>query len=327
MDGRSHRCARPQTLVLQQRPPRPGRAYSGAFGPTRGFHVADTNTHRAIIAARQLQPMIRACAEEAQLQRHVPGRHRGGDGRRRPVPGCAPACYGGDEADPVTTIGSSKAISMPTVRSAGPDDRHRDRRNRRFAHARRDRAARLFAEYPDLVMCGALNPLGRARPVPGGWRVSGRWPFASGCHHADLFWGQCIVEDTNRPGSSRCSCPREHYEILDTWNVTGLRGTGSHDLQVSDLFVPDGMITEIGARRASHDGPLYRLPPFSRLAYNKVGVSPASPAPPSTSSSAGRDEDAEAVLRPAARTTPSTAVATRRRRRRCAAPGLSCSTR
>ena len=66
--------------------------------------------------------------------------------------------------------------------------------------------------------------------------------------------------------------PREQYEILDTWHVNGLRGTGSHDVAVHDLFVPDEMVTEVTVYRAQHDGPLYRLPPFSRLAYNKVGV-------------------------------------------------------
>ena len=138
-------------------------------------------------------------------------------------------------------------------------------------------AAGLFAEHPDLVMCGALNPQGRARRVAGGWRVSGQWPFASGCHHATFFWGQCVVEDSTVAASEptrliEVLVPRSSFEIVDTWRVIGLRGTGSHDVRVDDLFVPDAMITEVAGQRPNHDGALYRLPPFTRLAYNKVGV-------------------------------------------------------
>jgi alkylation response protein AidB-like acyl-CoA dehydrogenase len=144
-------------------------------------------------------------------------------------------------------------------------------------------AARLFADRPNLVMSGALNPQGRARRVEGGWRVDGQWPFASGCHYADLFWGQCIVQGSPVDGSTvdastggpeliEVLVPRDSYEIVDTWRVNGLRGTGSHDVAVRDLFVPDEMSTRVAGRSPAHDGALYRLPPFTRLAYNKVGV-------------------------------------------------------
>jgi alkylation response protein AidB-like acyl-CoA dehydrogenase len=122
-------------------------------------------------------------------------------------------------------------------------------------------------------MCGALNPQGRASRVDGGWVVSGRWPFASGCHFADLFWGQCIVEGSSPTRFLEILVPRAEYEILDTWHVNGLRGSGSHDVAVHDLFVPDAMTTDTRANEQRHEGTLFRLPPYSRLAYNKVGVS------------------------------------------------------
>ena len=93
-------------------------------------------------------------------------------------------------------------------------------------------------------MCGALNPQGRARRVEGGWIVDGRWPFASGCHFAHYFWGQCIVDGSSPTRFLEILVPRADYEILDTWHVSGLRGSGSHDVAVRDLFVPDAMTTD-----------------------------------------------------------------------------------
>lgn len=228
--------------------------------------------HPLVRAARELQPLVRSCAEEAQTLRHAPEsvvRAMAAAGLYRIA---APACYGGAEADPITTIEAIEAISeadgsigwvlMIGIETVGIGGSLMDP----------DMATGLFAEHPDLVMCGALNPQGRARRVEGGWRVSGRWPFASGCHHATFFWGQCIVEDSRPTKLIEVLVPREDYEILDTWRVNGLRGTGSHDVAVHELFVPDRMVTEVAGRKPHHDGPLYRLPPFSRLAYNKVGV-------------------------------------------------------
>ena len=140
-------------------------------------------------------------------------------------------------------------------------------------------AARVFAD-PGLVVAGAINPLGRALPVEGGFRVSGQWPFASGCDNAHYFWGQCIVSDGDdraRESDGRVMLreallPRAEFEILDTWHVSGLRGSGSHDVRATDVFVPEEHMTAVTARPLVAPGPLFRLPIFSRLAYNKVGV-------------------------------------------------------
>jgi alkylation response protein AidB-like acyl-CoA dehydrogenase len=228
--------------------------------------------HELVATARALQPLVRQHAEEAQQLRHVPEvvvKALSGAGLYRIA---APAVFGGAEAHPRPTIEAIEAISeadgstgwvlmigVETVGIGGSLMPH-------------DTAARLFAQHPDLVMCGALNPQGRARKTDGGWRVTGQWPFASGCHHADLFWGQCIVEGERPTRTIEILVPRDQYEILDTWNTHGLRGTGSHDVAVDDLFVPDEMTTAVAGGAPRHDGPLYKLPPFSRLAYNKVGV-------------------------------------------------------
>ncbi len=225
-----------------------------------------------LTVARGLQPMVRDHAGSAQELRHVPEpmvRAMADAGLYRLA---APEVFGGYEADPITTIEVIEAISeadgsigwalMIGIEVVGIGG----------SLMNPEMAASLFAEHPDLVMSGALNPQGRARQVEGGWMVSGQWPFASGCHHSTMFWGQCIVEGSQPTRLIEVLVPRASYEIVDTWHVNGLRGTGSNDVAVEDLFVPDSMVTEVAGRTSTHDGPLYRLPPFTRLAYNKVGV-------------------------------------------------------
>ena len=238
-----------------------------------------THPLELVAAAKALQPLVRTHGEEAQRLRHAPKpivEAMAAAGLYRIA---APAVFGGAEAHPHPTIETIEAISradgsigwvlMIGIETVGIG----------ASLMPHETAARLFAEDPDLVMCGALNPQGRARRVEGGWRVTGRWPFASGCHHADLFWGQCLTTDDgvgDAGGAGRRAIevivPRSDYDIVDTWNTVGLRGTGSHDVTVEDLFVPDEMTTAVTGGAPTHDGPLYRLPPFSRLAYNKVGV-------------------------------------------------------
>lgn len=96
----------------------------------------------------------------------------------------------------------------------------------------------FFAEGPDVLASSALNPTrGQAEPVPGGFRVSGRWSYSSGCDAAS--WAMLAV-----PGPQG---PREHfwvllpcgdYTIVDTWFTSGMRGTGSKDIVVDNVFVP-----------------------------------------------------------------------------------------
>ena len=93
----------------------------------------------------------------------------------------------------------------------------------------------IFAD-PNAFLCGNLGaPGARAVAVPGGFQVSGRWPFVSGCEHATWIAGAAVLEDG---GMRIVVLPRAACEIVDTWTVTGLRATGSHDVAVCDAFVP-----------------------------------------------------------------------------------------
>ena len=83
--------------------------------------------------------------------------------------------------------------------------------------------------------------------VPGGYRVSGRFPFVSGCQHCEWVWLGCTViendvptvDGNGAPETRQCLLRLSQCEILDTWHTTGLRGTGSNDVVVRDEFVEE----------------------------------------------------------------------------------------
>jgi alkylation response protein AidB-like acyl-CoA dehydrogenase len=222
--------------------------------------------------ARALQPLVRSFADRAEQQRTLPlevvqalreaGLFRVAVAKE----------VGGVEATPREQILAIEAISeadgaagwtlMIGVESLG------------FASAvlRADVGEEVIAKHPEVIFSGALNPLGRATRVDGGVRASGRWPFASGCLHSDWFWGQCVIDEDGKPGLLEVLVPRSDFHVLDTWHVAGLRGSGSHDVEIRDLFVPERFTTAVGRGALHAAGALFRLPPFSRLAYNKVGV-------------------------------------------------------
>lgn len=113
---------------------------------------------------------------------------------------------------------------------------------------------------PGATLAGVLRPGGRAVPVDGGYRVSGRWGFASGCTYADHLYGTCVVERPDRPRTIRLVyMPAAEATVLDTWRSVGLRATGSHDFTLQDIAVDGGWTLPMPVLcPAPHDGPLYR---------------------------------------------------------------------
>jgi alkylation response protein AidB-like acyl-CoA dehydrogenase len=106
----------------------------------------------------------------------------------------------------------------------------------------------IFRDGKDHIIAGSGQPIGRAERVPGGWRVTGAWPFASGCQNAEWIAGTCVmmeggspIDASDRPGpmTRTCLLPAGHWEIRDTWHTFGLRGTGSHHVALTDAFVPE----------------------------------------------------------------------------------------
>ncbi|HZU75229.1 MAG TPA: acyl-CoA dehydrogenase family protein, partial [Dehalococcoidia bacterium] len=107
---------------------------------------------------------------------------------------------------------------------------------------------------PRAVVCGSFNSQMAAEPVQGGYRVSGRAAFASGCNYATWFVAQALVMEngapklrpTGMPVALAVFFPAGDAEILDNWNTLGMRGTGSHDFRVTDILVPEHRVWPVG---------------------------------------------------------------------------------
>jgi indole-3-acetate monooxygenase len=121
----------------------------------------------------------------------------------------------------------------------------------------------------DSPTAASLIFTGRAVKVDGGYRVSGRWPFASGCQHCDWIALTCtIVDDRGNPVLGErdrqqqimCFMPVAAGEILDTWHTTGLRGSGSNDFAANEVLVPAERIADFPPRQIRRPGPLYAFP-------------------------------------------------------------------
>jgi indole-3-acetate monooxygenase len=236
-----------------------------------------TATTTSLDAARALAPLITECSGSIESERRLP----------EPLVHAlieagifklfVPRALGGGEADPVTVCriveelsrvdGSTGWVSMLCT-SYGL-----------LSGLLPDEAAREIYADPGAIVAGSLPPNGIAHTVTGGYRLSGRWTMASGINHSTWVLGNCRVFDGDTPrltprGTPEVRVlffPRSEVRIVDTWHVAGLRGTGSHDYQVQDLFVPShhacGLVDE-----PVHAGPLYTLPYITIATILMAGV-------------------------------------------------------
>ena len=218
-------------------------------------------------AAIGLADQIRAAGEEIEACRRIP----------QPIAAAMkgagifgmvmPRDWGGPELDPLTQIRVIEALSMADgsvgwCAMIGCDSGYIT------AFLDQDVAR---AMYPDLFVAtgAAATTTGKAHRVPGGYRVSGRFPFVSGCHHCEWAWLGCTVfadgaqrfDSNGVPETRQCFLRLSECEILDTWYTTGLCGTGSHDVAVHDVFVPEEHTFSFqDPQLVKRSGPLYAFP-------------------------------------------------------------------
>ena len=220
--------------------------------------------------ARALAPHIRARAAEIEATRQLPPDLVMELANTRLFKVAIPQAEGGLGADILTALrvieevaradgstGWCLAMAINTFRVSA-----------QFApEARRE----MFFSDPVGVSAGSANPRGRAVAVEGGYRVTGHWFFASGCMHSASLHGACKVFDGDTPrrrenGDQEVRMvyfyPKVGARILDTWDVSGMRGTGSHDIEVEDLFVPESHTFSALERRARITGPINRIHGF-----------------------------------------------------------------
>ena len=147
-----------------------------------------------------------------------------------------------------------------------------------YLHAAQPRE--LIASIAEPILAGSINPPGRLNPAAGGYRLSGRWRFGSGCQQADVFIVGAILCDGGAPVTAangmpemyQIVMPADDVTILDTWHVIGLRGTGSHDFAVENLFVPEGLVQPLHLGTPLEPGPLYVFGLIPSFAVVKTAI-------------------------------------------------------
>lgn len=140
-------------------------------------------------------------------------------------------------------------------------------------------AADLVAAHPAPVIASSMAPAGRGEEVDGGYRLTGRWPFTSGCVHSDLLMAGFVVTRDGRPATAPGGAPVQRMafvpatevDVIDTWRVAGLRGTGSHDVAVRGSVVPAELTADPFFEQARQPGPLYGASMFSFLMTMMAG--------------------------------------------------------
>jgi alkylation response protein AidB-like acyl-CoA dehydrogenase len=227
---------------------------------------------------RALGPTIRASADEIESGRRLPAplvRQLAATGAFRL---CVPGAIGGVEADVATLV----EVIEETARadgSAGWCVMIGATSGAVSAYLPLNAAREIYGDA-DGISGGVFAPMGRATVDGDEYVVSGRWPFASGSQHCSWLMGGCLVLEGEKPrllpsGAPEARMvlfPAERAEIVDTWTVSGLRGTGSHDIEVRDLRVPLERSVSLVTDPPRHGGTLYTFPIFGLLALGIAGV-------------------------------------------------------
>ena len=226
-----------------------------------------TEARSPLEAARKLVPMIRSCAEEIEAQRELP----------RPLFEAladaglfhlaVPRALGGAELDVPTyvevieEIGKADASTGWCVNQGAVFATY-------AARMPRDVARSIWIDNtPRSVVANTPGATAQAVVVPGGYRVTGRQGFSTGCRHAAwlaahaqiLENGQTRLEN-GQPETRYFFVPVAEAELLDTWRVRGMRGTGTHHFAVNDVFVPAERTVLSATAPLLETGPLYRIP-------------------------------------------------------------------
>jgi alkylation response protein AidB-like acyl-CoA dehydrogenase len=198
-----------------------------------------------VVAARELVPQVLAARDECETLRHVPTPMVEALAKAGLMQMYLPRSMGGPELPPLVVFRAIEEISRAdgsigwcTMIATGVSN------SMGLLEAE---VGREMAGCPaDMRLAGSIRPMGRARPVDGGHRVDGRWDFASGVNHARWLMCPCVIWDDGKPVRTSAGAPMtrifwapaESATTLDTWHVVGLRGTGSHDFTLADVFVP-----------------------------------------------------------------------------------------
>ena len=185
-----------------------------------------------------------------------------------------PLSLGGAEADPVTQIEVIEALAYIDASAGWCVMIGATSIGQPGAFAGDDAVAEIFADGRIPTAAGSTALRGKAIPVEGGYILSGRWPFASGVRHAEwMTAGATVQTDEDAEGVNRTLVfPVSKGHIHDNWHVTGLEGSGSNDISVSDLFVPEAFSWDPTVWESKRGGAIYRMGRPGFVANEHSGV-------------------------------------------------------
>jgi len=217
----------------------------------------------------QLEPTLRQYAPAAELERRLAPQVMAAMVEAGVFRSLTPRAYGGMEMDPLSALRMFEAIAR--IDSAAGWIAGNSSGIATLGFLLPPEATDEIYRDPRTVWAGALFPPGTAVPAPGGYRVSGRWPFGSACSYATWLVGQALLIEDGAPRPGPDGNPvammvvvrADEAQVVDgTWQTLGMRGTGSLDYAVNDVFVPDRRTWQIGPAMPANPafaGPLYRL--------------------------------------------------------------------
>ena len=217
-------------------------------------------------AARRLAPLVRENADQTDAARELPKPvfHALADAGLYLM--AVPRAVGGLEIDfptyvqVIEELGKADASTAWTVSQGANWSTYSARMSREVARA-------IWVDTPRSVVSNTPGATAKAVVIPGGFRVTGRQPFSTGCKHASWVAAHAQVIENGevrqrggKPEVRYCLVPITQVELLDTWHTRGMRGTGTHTFEVSDVFVPEERtVFPYGAPLVSH-GPRYKIP-------------------------------------------------------------------
>ncbi|WP_370942856.1 3-hydroxy-9,10-secoandrosta-1,3,5(10)-triene-9,17-dione monooxygenase oxygenase subunit [Amycolatopsis sp. cg5] len=227
-----------------------------------------TETVSAVLAGiQELLPVLRERAQEAEDLRRVPEESIKALQETGFFKLLQPKPYGGHESDPVSFYTAVKLIASAcgsTGWVASILGVHPWHVALFDAQAQED----VWGDDHEVRISSSYAPMGKATVVEGGYRLTGRWSFSSGCDHSTwVLLGGPAFADGKPVDFCTYLLPISDYTIADVWDTVGLRGTGSNDIIVEDVFIPQHRALSFIATskcktpgQAVNPGPLYRLP-------------------------------------------------------------------
>lgn len=235
--------------------------------------VRDGHNAGLIERARALAPVVAAAADRVERDREIPSDILEAMHAARLFRMLIPRSIGGEEVEPAIFFHVMEAIATADASVAWCLGQNSGV-SMSAAYLDPAVARELFGDPRATVATGAPSPSAKAIVTDGGYRVSGHWRFASGSRHSHWLGGHATVCEPD--GSPRLGpngkpieqrtmyFPKSKAKITDTWQVIGLRGTGSDDYEVGDLFVPQAYsFTRESDADRRESGPLYRFSIFN----------------------------------------------------------------